>query len=157
MMRNTIWEPNGAPGGSQPHHRNALRLPRKAFLLSLALLLMTVTLVGCGRAEKRSPETQDSFTVTFATDPTPPVIGQGTVILTLHDATGRPVDDARVAIEANMSHAGMVPVNAEASGGQAGVYRIPLRWTMGGDWYVDVRFTLPDGQVVGRRFPVVVK
>lgn len=157
MIRNTIWVPEGAPGGSQPYYRNALRLPRKALLLSLALLLMTVTMAGCGRAEKRSPETQDSFTVTFATDPTPPAIGPGTIVLTLQDATGRPVDDARVAIEANMSHAGMVPVNAEATGGQDGIYRVSLRWTMAGDWYVDVRFTLPDGQVVGRRFPTVVK
>ncbi|MCX7706978.1 MAG: FixH family protein [Anaerolineae bacterium] len=153
----TIWEPDGAPGGNQPPHRNALRLPRKALLLWLALLLVAIALAGCGRAERRSPETQDSFVVTFATDPAPPAIGQGTVILTLHDATGRPVDDAKVAIEANMSHAGMVPVNAEATGGQAGVYRVPLRWTMGGDWYVDVRFTLPDGQTVGRRFPVSVR
>ncbi len=136
---------------------NALRCRRKAFLFWLALLLALAALIGCGRAERRSPETQDSFTVTFATDPAPPAIGQGTVILTLHDAAGRPVDDARVAIEANMNHAGMVPVNAEATVGQAGVYRVPLRWTMGGDWYVDVRFTLPDGQLVGRRFPVRVK
>ncbi len=157
MIQSAIWELNGAPGGSQPHHCNALRLPRKALLLSLILLLATLALVGCGRAERRSPETKDSFTVTFATDPAPPAIGPGAVILTLHDATGRPVDDARVTIEANMSHAGMVPVNAEATGGQDGIYRVPLRWTMGGDWYVDVRFTLPDGQVVGRRFPVVVK
>ena len=137
--------------------RNPRRCSHKALVLWLALLLAMAGLTGCGRVERRSPETQDSFTVTFATDPAPPIIGQGTVILTLRDAAGRAVDDARVAIEANMNHAGMVPVNAETSGSQGGVYRVPLRWTMGGDWYVDVRFTLPDGQIVGRRFPVSVK
>ncbi len=78
-------------------------------------------------------------------------------MLTLHDAAGRPVDGARVAIEANMSHAGMAPGHAEMTGGQTGAYRVPLQWTMIGDWYVDVRFTLPDGQVIGRRFPTQVK
>lgn len=104
-----------------------------------------------------SPETQDNYKVTFAAEPAPPIIGAGSVMLTLHDAAGRPVDDARVAIEANMSHAGMAPEHAEVTGGQTGVYRVPLRWTMSGDWYVDVRFTLPDGRVIGRRFPTQVK
>ena len=60
------------------------------------------------------------------------------------------------AIEANMSHAGMMPVMADSAAGKDGVYRVPLNWTMGGDWYVDVKFTLPDGQTITRRFPVHV-
>ena len=37
------------------------------------------------------------------------------------------------------------------------IYRLPLNWTMGGAWYVDVKITLRDGTVVRRRFPVDVK
>lgn len=128
----------------------------KALCLALLLLLALGLFAGCGRAQN-SPETEDNFTVTFATEPMAPAVGEGVVLLTLADPAGQPVSDAVVAIEANMSHAGMAPVNASASGGQGGVYRVPLRWTMAGDWYVDVRFTLADGQVIGRRFPVNIK
>lgn len=157
MAHQPIWVFNGVPGngGCRPH--NALRRLRRALFLALLLLLALGLAAGCGRAGKSSPETKDSYTVTFATEPAAPVVDEGVVLLTLADPTGRPVSDAQVTLEANMSHAGMVPVNASASGGQGGVYRVPLRWTMAGDWYVDVRFTLSDGQIVGRRFPVSVK
>lgn len=156
-MQQPIWVSDGTPGETCQRTSNALRLPSRALLSCLLLLLGVGLAAGCGRAEKGSPETQDTFRVTFATEPASPLIGDGTVVLTLHDAAGQSVDGATVAVEANMSHAGMVPVNAEATGGQGGVYRVPLRWTMRGDWYVDVKFTLSDGQVVGRRFPAIVK
>ncbi len=155
-MQTTIWASSGAPGGTCQLHRNALRRLRKALFLAVLALLALVLIAGCGRAGG-SPETTDSFTVTFATEPAAPVVGAGVVLLTLADPAGQPVNNATVAIEANMSHAGMVPVNAQATGSQGGVYRVPLQWTMRGDWYVDVRFTLPDGQIVGRRFPAIVK
>jgi hypothetical protein len=122
-------------------------------LLTVVLLLM---LAGCGRIQQANPTTQDSFSVTLATDPAPPVAADGALVVTLHDAAGQPVNDARLAIEANMTHAGMTPVMADGKAGKDGVYRVPLTWTMGGDWFVDVRFTLPDGQKVARRFPVRV-
>ena len=50
----------------------------------------------------------------------------------------------------------MVPVSGSATAGQGGVYRVPLTWSMRGDWFVDVKFTLPDGQIIARRFPVSV-
>jgi hypothetical protein len=142
--------------GASLHHRQfstALRARCGAVCLLGVLLL----LAACGRAQQANPTTHDSFAVTLATDPAPPVMGDAAVVVTLHDAAGQPVDGARLAVEANMSHAGMVPVMGHADAGQGGVYRVPLQWTMAGDWYVDVKFTLPDGQIVTRRFPVTVQ
>jgi hypothetical protein len=147
---------------ASPNHRPgpaALRDRRGAVcLLGVVLLLL---LAGCGRVQQANPSTQDNFSVTLTPDPATPVaadgaVADGAVIVTLHDATGKPVDNASLAIEANMSHAGMTPVMANSAAGQGGVYRVPLTWTMAGDWYVDVRFTLPDGQKITRRFPVQV-
>ncbi len=76
--------------------------------------------------------------------------------VTLHDAAGQPVEGAHLALEANMSHAGMTPVMADSTSNKDGVYRVPLTWTMAGDWFVDVKFTLPDGQKITRRFPLQV-
>ncbi len=154
-MSVSLWEPAQAPGQRQPL-RNALRALCRALPL-LGLALVGVMAVGCGRAQNAAPETQDGFTVTFATEPAAPAVGEGTVVVTLADASGHPVDNAQLAVEANMSHAGMTPVNAAATGSQDGVYRVPLAWTMSGDWFVDVQFTLPDSQVVARRFPVNVR
>jgi len=147
--------------------------------LSVLVLLgaaLALTLAGCGRMQQADPTTKDNFSVTLATDPAPPVatdgavangaVANGTVIVTLRDAAGQPVEDAQLALEANMSHAGMTPVIVDGAStdgastgsadGKDGVYRVPLTWTMAGDWYVDIRFTLPDGQKIARRFPVQV-
>lgn len=122
-----------------------------------ALALLLVLAGGCGRSQAAVTETQDDYQVTLATDPVPPVQDAGTVIVVIKDKQGQGVDAARVSIEANMSHAGMTPERAEATGGANGEYRLPLRWTMGGAWYVDVKITLRDGAEVRRRFPVDVK
>jgi hypothetical protein len=141
-----------------PHLRQTVprRSRRAVCLLGVALLLL---LVGCGRVQQANPTTSDSYVVTLAADPAPPVVGDAAVSVTLRDAAGRPVENAQLAIEANMSHAGMTPVMANSAAGKDGVYRVPLTWTMAGDWVVDVKFTLPDGQKITRRFPlqVVVK
>ena len=94
--------------------------------------------------------------VTLAADPAPPVVGDGAVNVTLHNASGTAVNDAQLAIEANMSHAGMTPVMADGGAGKDGVYRASITWTMAGDWVVDVKFTLPDGQKITQRFPMQV-
>ncbi len=150
-------EREDARGAVSPRSHYIPHVRSSAFFLAVLLITGLVLLGGCGRSQSAAPQTQDNYQVTFATEPAQPLIGDGTVIVTVKDKAGQPVDGARLAIEANMNHAGMVPVNAEASGGQAGVYRVPLKWTMGGAWYVDVKITTAGGQTIERRFPVDVK
>lgn len=121
------------------------------------MVLLLVLLAGCGRMQQADTATQDSYAVTMVVEPSPPVVGSGTVVATLKDESGRPVDGARLEVEANMNHAGMVPVLANTGESRAGLYRVPLQWTMAGDWTVDLKFTLPDGSHVVRRYPVSVK
>jgi hypothetical protein len=145
----------GRQASSQQNRRRiALRDRRGAIcLFGFALLLL---LAGCGRVQQANPATPDSYMVTLTADPAPPVVGDGAVSVTLRDAGGQPVDNAQLAIEANMSHAGMTPVMADGAAGGDGVYRAQLTWTMAGDWVVDVKLTLPNGQKITRRFPVQV-
>ncbi|MCX6027781.1 MAG: FixH family protein [Chloroflexi bacterium] len=137
-------------------HRSVFRAPYRAFCL-LALATLLVALAGCGRVQKVAPATDDGLTITMTVEPSPPMIGEGIVVLTVKDASGQPVAGAQVEVEGNMSHAGMMPSFGKAVGSQGGVYRVPIKWTMGGDWYVDVKLTLPDGKIATRRFPVTVK
>ena len=152
-----LTEREDAAGAPTRRLDSAPRVLSRMFLLAALLIFSLVLLGGCGRSQSAVPPTQAEYQVTFATEPAQPLIGDGTVIITVKDKAGQPVDGARLAIEANMNHAGMVPVNAEASGGQAGVYRVPLKWTMGGAWYVDVKLTTTSGQAIQRRFSVDVK
>ena len=107
--------------------------------------------------QNADPATSDAYVVTMSTDPAPPAMGTGAVVATLADSSGQPVDGARLDVEAIMRHAGLVPVLATTTDSEAGVYRVPLGWTMAGDWTVDLKFTLPDGALVARRFPVSVQ
>ena len=58
--------------------------------------------------------------MTLTTDPAPPVVGDAAVCVTFHNVAGQPVDGAERGVEANMSHAGMMPVMADDAAGRAG-------------------------------------
>ena len=59
----------------QNRRQTALRDRRGAVcLLGVTLLLL---LAGCGRVQQANPTTPDSYVVTLAADPAPPVVGDG--------------------------------------------------------------------------------
>lgn len=122
----------------------------------LLLFLLLVSLIACGRIQQNSA-TSDDITIEMAVEPSQPNVGPAQLVISLFDANGQPVDNAALAIEGNMTHAGMVPVLAEASESEAGRYTVPFEWTMGGDWIVTVEATLPDGRQVSQEFPVTVQ
>lgn len=99
---------------------------------------------------------QDGYTMTMTVQPAQPVIGEGRLIVTLTDPAGAPVADAQLAVEGNMSHAGMKPSFGAVTAAADGQYTVAIQWTMAGDWYVDIKATLADGRVIGRRFPLTV-
>lgn len=69
------------------------------------------------------------------------------------DASGVPLRGATVGIVGNMSHAGMVPVLAEAGEVSDGRYVTgDFQFTMAGDWILTVQATLPGGKQVERNF-----
>ncbi len=71
-------------------------------------------------------------------------VGATTLIVTLKDAAGAPVDGARLRVHGDMDHQGMMPVEREISDGTNGEYRVPFEWTMGGGWVVTITAQLPD-------------
>jgi hypothetical protein len=86
--------------------------------------------------------------------PEPIRVGSAAIILKLSDATGKPVTGAHIAIETDMSHAGMRPGFAEAKEAQAGCYNAPLEFQMAGDWVILLHITLPDGTKLERQIDV---
>lgn len=65
-----------------------------------------------------------------------------------------PVTGAKVSVEGNMAHPGMVPVFGTATETQPGQYEAPLTLTMGGDWVLIVTARLPDGRRLRRDVPL---
>jgi hypothetical protein len=113
-------------------------------------LLLPLLLASCGRGAKDL----SGVAVDLAIEPLPPRIGPATVIVTLHDVDGLPMNGAAVELEGNMHHAGMVPVFAEATEVAPGRYQAEFKFTMGGDWFILVRADLPDGRSMERQIDV---
>jgi hypothetical protein len=90
----------------------------------------------------------DDVVVELTVLPDPPYVGPATVVVTLTDDQGAPIEGATLFLEGNMTHAGMVPSLADASEVSPGRYEAVLDLTMGGDWYILVQGKLPDGRTL---------
>ncbi len=112
----------------------------------MCLLLLFVA--GC-----RSDSAVD-VTIAPEVAPQPPRVGHVSITLRVTDASGNAVTGARLKLEGNMSHAGMVPVFAEAAEVEPGRYRANMELTMAGDWIVLVHLTLPHGVTVDHQFQI---
>jgi hypothetical protein len=107
--------------------------------------------VGCAPAAAPAAATRN-VSLDWRIFPDPPVAGPVRVSLVLVDgATGHPVRGAAVRLEGNMSHAGMRPVFGAAREVSPGTYEAPLELTMGGDWFLLIDATLPEGGTVRRQ------
>lgn len=113
-------------------------------------ILLLVLLASCSRGGQDLPDVKVDLDI----KPQPPQLGPATITLSLSDAQGQPLSGAVVELEGNMSHAGMVPVLAQASGVAPGLYQAELEFTMGGDWFILVRVDLPDGRSLERKIDV---
>ena len=118
--------------------------------VSACLLTLCLLLTACGGTEESLPDVAVELTVS----PDPPLVGPATVVVTLHDADGQAIEGAEMQLEGTMTHAGMVPVFADADETSPGQYEAELEFTMGGDWVVIVRATLPDGRSLEREIDV---
>lgn len=126
-------------------------------LMFIVALVAGSALPACGRIQQdRLQEDDGTVVIQMETRPSPPGPGPGTLVFSVTDGQGRPLDNATLDVEGNMTHAGMVPVFAQAVGGEGGLYKVPFEWTMGGDWIVTVKATLADGSLVTRQFNVSV-
>ena len=124
-----------------------LGVARMKWLFAVAALFV---LVSCGRGASDLPDVG----VALAIEPEPARIGLASITVSLSDAGGQPISGAIVELEGNMTHAGMVPVSAQAWEARDGQYQADLEFTMGGDWFILVRATLPDGRSLERKVDV---
>jgi YtkA-like len=105
---------------------------------------------GCSRPA----EPPDLVIIEHEISPAPARVGVATITFKLADAGSRPITGARIAVEADMSHAGMSPAFAEAQEEQPGRYQAHLNFKMAGDWVILLHITLPGGKKLERQIEV---
>jgi hypothetical protein len=125
-------------------------LAKALAVLTLLMVAGLSCLPACRRADKDLPD----VSVDLKVSPEPPQVGEVMVTVVLGDADGVPISGAEMALEGTMTHAGMKPVFADARETAPGQYEAALEFTMGGDWVIIVRATLPDGRSLEREIDV---
>ncbi|HET9785795.1 MAG TPA: FixH family protein [Pyrinomonadaceae bacterium] len=121
---------------------------RRSALVALCVWLALVQ--GC----RHQSESSLNLTLAHEVSPHPPRVGQVTITLTLTDTSATRVTGARMALEGNMTHPGMVPVFADARETEPGRYQSSMELSMAGDWHVLVHVSLTDGRKFDRQFEI---
>ena len=111
---------------------------------------VTLLVAACSRPV----EAPDLTSIEHGISPEPAPVGPATITFKLADADGKPITGARVAIEADMSHAGMSPIFGEAKEADPGRYRAQVEFPMAGDWVTLLHVTLPGGKKLERQIEV---
>ena len=110
----------------------------------------TLLITACSRPADASHK----ITIEHEFSPEPARVGPAVVNFRLVDPAGKAVSGAHIALEADMSHAGMSPVFGEAREIDPGRYQAHLTFGMAGDWVILLHVTLPDGQKLERQIDV---
>lgn len=128
------------------------RVQRSALVLVVVLLVIPLVLGGCSRGDSAAA---DSKAQAWKIEPSPPKRGPAVVTFEPLYDDGAPIVGATLDFEGNMNHAGMRPVLGSMRETEPGVYVSDgFEFTMGGDWFVTIRGTLPDGSPYETRIDV---
>jgi len=98
------------------------------------------------------------YTVVVTMDKKPPVTGSNTVAVSVKDAAGAEVTDAKLSVEYSMpAMPGMPAMNYKATAEPVGkIYKTKVNFSMSGSWNVVVRI-VRGGKTVQARFTVDVR
>jgi hypothetical protein len=121
----------------------------------LVLVVVAVVVgIGIGIGCHKPPNSSSGVRVEFQIEPKPVRVGPVVIRLTLTDARSHPVTGAQIGVEADMTHAGMSPVIAQANEVQPARYESHLSLGMAGDWVILLHGSLPSGEKLERQFDV---
>jgi hypothetical protein len=133
-----------------PVARSECVIRSRRFAILPSILAGLLILTGC----QKPPEPAAAVRIEHEVMPRPFQVGVSTITLRLMDASGRPIDGARIHLEGMMTHPGMRSSFSEAREAGSGRYESSLEFGMAGDWIVLLRITLPNGQKLDRQIDV---
>jgi len=128
---------------------------RNLLLIGMAVLLSAgVVFAKDYEVKKKAGE----FDVVVTIDKNPPVTGDNNVTISVKDAGGKVVKDAKVVVDYSMpGMPGMPPMNYKADAVQKGdVYAATMNLSMAGPWNIVVKIS-PGGKSGNMKFTVDAK
>jgi hypothetical protein len=134
---------------------------KRRLLMKKLILLFSILVLVVGPAWAKNYEITkkvEDYTVKIEIDKNPPVVGNNNLSITVQDASGKNITDAKIKIEYSMPPmAGMPPSKYKAEGILSGsAYKSKLDFSMAGGWNLDVQITRAD-KVKKLKFTVDVK
>jgi Cu(I)/Ag(I) efflux system membrane fusion protein len=124
----------------------------------LVAAIVAVAVAGCGNGKQSAPGGASSSKPTFrgigpyrvlvGNKPSPPVVGDNALVVTIQDSTGAPVRGAQVHVAVTMPAMGAMPAmesRGEGKESAPGVYRASYGLQMQGDWNVLLQVQGPGG------------
>ncbi|MBI3174316.1 MAG: FixH family protein [Anaerolineae bacterium] len=115
---------------------------RKMFFISSMFVVLAVVLAACGgSAQPAAPVESGSSSqvnITVESNPSPAMMGDMELILTITDGDGKPIEGATVDVSADhtdMTGMGMSGLATEQGGGR---YSINANFSMSGNWKITV-------------------
>lgn len=94
--------------------------------------------------------------ISFSTSPSPLRLGQASFLIDVRDKNGKPVDDAIVSYEINMTTMNMGAQQGIAVSQGKGRYIATGNMSMRGPWRVRTSVKMPDGSTKNKSFEVNV-
>ena len=130
----------------------------KNLLIILAIAVGVIVLLGFKLMNNSGSSSNKvgNLQVSLTTDPNPLRMGQATFIIDVKERSGKPVDNANVFFDLNMTAMNMGTQQGNATAQGNGQYAATGKMTMQGPWKVATKVTLPDGSAVNKDFTVNV-
>ena len=111
---------------------------RKLVFVGL-LVFLSVLLAACGGSATRAPEgSAKPVNIKVESNPTPAVVGDAELIFTITDASGNPIEGARVDVSADHTDMSDMGMSGAATDQGSGRYSINANFSMKGNWKLTV-------------------
>ena len=121
-------------------------------IVVIAIIIIAPNYIEIGNSGSRVGASGDQISLT--TDPNPPRAGKATFIFSVNDTQGKPVDNAQVAFDLNMTTMNMGKQTGMATSQGNGKYAVMGNLSMRGPWRVSANITMPDGNKLNKDFIV---
>lgn len=133
----------------------------KVLLIALAVMIGAIAILGfkvisSGSNNSATGTSSGGAAISLSTDPNPLRTGPATFIIGLKDKSGKPVDNATVSFDLNMTTMNMGTQQGTATSQGNGRYSASGNMSMRGPWRVSTTVKMPDGSSESKDFIVNV-
>ncbi len=124
----------------------------------LAIVIGTIIILTLDTSGNSDSITSNAATgISLSTSPNPLRPGMATFIFNVKDKNGKPVNDAKVSFDLNMTTMNMGIQQGDARSLGDGRYSAQGRMTMSGPWRISSKVIMPNGAVENEDFTVDVQ